>query len=310
MQAEPTVPDWVAAKERGTTGMLRLMTLISLNLGRSVSRFVLYGIVAYFFVFAPTPRRHMLKYLRHALQRNASARDRFHLLLNFASTIHDRIYLLNNQFHLFDVTIEGVDVIQAHIDRGQGVLLMGAHMGSFEVIRAIGIRRTGLTVAMTMYQDNARKISSMLSTINPLLNPDIIPLGNVDSMIQIQSRLSNGACVGILSDRSILSDSLQKVTFLGDAAWLPTGPMRAAAALRRPVVFMTGLYLGANRYRIVFQELADFSKVSTNRSDAIRTAIELYARLLEQQCHINPYNWFNFFDFWQEPNSSHNITDR
>ncbi len=310
MHAEPVVPDWVVAKERGTMGMLRLMTLISLRLGRDLSRIVLYGIVAYYFVFAPTPRRHMLKYLRHALQRDPTARDRYHLLLNFASTIHDRIYLLNDEFHLFDVAIEGLDVIEAHINRDQGVLLMGAHMGSFEVIRALGIQRPGLTIAMAMYEDNARKISSMLSAINPQLTPDIISLGNVDSMLQIQSRLNNGACVGVLSDRSISTDSLQKVTFLGETAWLPTGAMRAAAILRRPVIFMAGLYLGTNRYHVVFHELADFTKISVNRADAIRAAIESYAKLLELQCQIDPYNWFNFFDFWREPDHARNITSR
>ncbi len=310
MRADPSVPDWVIAKERGTVSMMRLMTLISLNLGRSLSRIVLYGIVGYYFLFASTPRRHMLKYLRYALQRDPSARDRFHLLLNFASTIHDRIYILNNEVHLFDVAIEGLDVIEAHIARGQGVLLMGAHMGSFEIIRAIGIQRPGLTIAMAMYEENARKISSMLYAINPRLAPDIIPLGNVDSMLQIQSRLNNGACVGVLNDRSISTDTLQNVTFLGATAWLPTGAMRAAAILRRPVIFMAGLYLGANRYRVVFHELADFTQVAADRADAIRAAIESYAKLLEQQCQIDPYNWFNFFDFWRQPNHPCNVTER
>ncbi|MFI4890444.1 MAG: acyl-CoA synthetase, partial [Steroidobacterales bacterium] len=26
-----------------------------------------------------------------------------------------------------------------------------------------------------------------------------------------------------------------------------------------------------------------------------------YAALLERYCTSDPYNWFNFFDFWQDP---------
>ena len=73
-----------------------------------------------------------------------------------------------------------------------------------------------------------------------------------------------------------------------------------AALLRRPVVFMTGLYLGGNRYALHFEPLADFSAVAREQRDAaMQVAITRYAALLEQYCRKAPYNWFNFFDFWQ-----------
>jgi hypothetical protein len=73
-----------------------------------------------------------------------------------------------------------------------------------------------------------------------------------------------------------------------------------AALLRQPVIFMTGLYLGTNRYEIYFEQLADFSQTPLQERDqAIQTAIQRYASLLEHYCRLAPYNWFNFFDFWQ-----------
>ena len=88
---------------------------------------------------------------------------------------------------------------------------------------------------------------------------------------------------------------------LGDRAYLPTGPMRVAAILRRSVIFMAGLYRGRNRYHVVFAEVADFSKTSAaGRAAAVSAAIERYAALLDQYCRSDPYNWFNFFDFWRE----------
>jgi predicted LPLAT superfamily acyltransferase len=63
---------------------------------------------------------------------------------------------------------------------------------------------------------------------------------------------------------------------------------------------MTGLYLGGNRYAIHFDPLADFSAVARDQVDAaIEAAITRYAALLDQYCRNAPYNWFNFFDFWQ-----------
>jgi predicted LPLAT superfamily acyltransferase len=72
-----------------------------------------------------------------------------------------------------------------------------------------------------------------------------------------------------------------------------------AAMLRRPVFFMTGLYLGGNRYRIHFEQIADFTAVErADREAAIEAAITAYVGRLEHYCLAAPYNWFNFFHFW------------
>ena len=295
-------PEWVTAPERGTINMLRVMTFLSLKLGRRVGRIALYGIAGYFYLFAPTPGRHIRTYLRHALRREPTGRDHFRLLLSFSSTIHDRVYLLNEQYDLFDISVEGVDIVKARIDRGEGILLMGAHMGSFEIMRALGRRQPGLKVAMAMYAENAGKINTTMAAVNPRLANDIIPLGTIDSMLRIQARLDGGSCVGVLGDRTIGAEAVHRVRFLGAPAHFPTSAMRLAAVLRREVIFMTGLYRGGNRYHIVFDELADFRRTgAADRSAAVAAAIERYAALLERYCTSDPYNWFNFFDIWQDP---------
>ena len=74
------------------------MVLLSLRLGRRLSRCALYGITLYFFLFAADTRRYSLRYLRLALGRSPNARDRFRHLLYFATCIHDRVYLIDAQY--------------------------------------------------------------------------------------------------------------------------------------------------------------------------------------------------------------------
>ena len=173
-------------------------------------------------------------------------------------------------------------------------------MGSFEVLRAIGRKQPGLRVVMAMYEENARKINAALSAINPNALQDIIALGHIDSMIQVHELLEQGIVVGMLGDRSLGNDATLPIDFLGNPAELPVGPFRLAAIMKRPVLFMTGLYRGGNRYDIHFETLADFSAVAPRgRTLAVQAAMRRYAALMEQYCYIAPYNWFNFFDFWQ-----------
>jgi predicted LPLAT superfamily acyltransferase len=280
--------------------MLRVMTWISLRLGRRAGRVVLHLIASYFLLFAPASRRASSNYLRRALDRPPHLRDLYRHFFAFAATIHDRVYLVNRRFELFDIEVHGEDTLRRLLAGGKGLFLMGAHLGSFEVIRAIGRKDTDLRIAMVMHQDNAQKINAMLAAIDPEAVQDIIGLGRIDSMLKVREHLDEGGVVGMLADRTLGNDTLYPVQILGSSANLPGGPFRMAALLRRPVAFMTGLYLGGNRYAIHFDPLADFSNVARAQRDAVvDAAITRYAALLDQYCRKAPYNWFNFFDFWQ-----------
>jgi predicted LPLAT superfamily acyltransferase len=293
---------WVRYRERGSLRLLRLMAFLSIRLGRTLSRCILYGIAIYFFLFGPSARRHSRTYLRLALSREPTARDRFQQILSFATTIHDRVFLMNEQFEKFNISLEGEAMVLAQVSKGRGVLLLGAHMGSFAVMHSLSQRQSGLRVSMAMYEENARKISAILAAINPQTVPDIVALGQIDAMINIAERLDGGGCVGVLADRTLGREPTQAVSFLGKKACLPTGPMRAAAILRCPVFFMVGLHRGKNNYHVVFEQVADFSAMSVGSRDlAVRAALERYAAVLEAYCRSDPYNWFNFFDFWHRP---------
>jgi predicted LPLAT superfamily acyltransferase len=292
--------EWVQRRERSNMNMLRLMSWISLTLGRRLSRVVLFGISVYFLLFARDARHASRNYLRRVLRRPPRLVELFRHFHSFAACIHDRIYLLNDRFDLFDIEVRGDELIKAVLAAGRGAILMGAHMGSFEVVRAVGRQQPGLRVAMVMYEENARKINAALAAINPAAIQDIIPLGQLDSMLQVQARLDEGMVLGVLADRTLDSDPTLCLPFLGEPAAIPLGPMRLAAILKRPVLFMSGLYLGGNRYAIHFESLADFTAIERKQRDAaIRQAVAAYTACLERHCRAAPFNWFNFFDFWR-----------
>lgn len=292
---------WLHQRERSNLAILRLMVWISLTLGRRVGRLVLHGIVLYFLFFSPQARRASRNYLGRSLGRWAEWSDGYRHVLAFASTIHDRVYLLNDRFDLFDIEVHGSEALHAALARQPGALLIGAHLGSFEVLRAVARGRAGLKVAMLMYEKNARKINATLAAINPAAGQDIIPLGRLESMLEARDKLDRGYLVGMLADRALVDEATQEYDFLGQPAAFPIGPFRVAAMLRRPVFFMTGLYLGGNRYRLHFEMLADFSQVAApDREAAMRAAQARYVSRLEHYCRQAPYNWFNFFDFWRK----------
>src|SRR6185312_13561935 len=169
--------DWANRPERSNMLMLRIMSWISLRLGRPIGRIVLHLIAAYFALFAPASRKASRAYLSRVLARPARWTDIYRHFFRFAAIVHDRVYLLNERFDLFDIETHGLAELNAASSNGKGVVLIGAHMGSFEAVRALGRQQPGSPVAMAMYEENARKINQALAAIIPSAIQGIIALG-------------------------------------------------------------------------------------------------------------------------------------
>lgn len=292
-------PIWLRHKERGNFLLLQLMRRISLVFGRRLSRIVVYGIAIYFLLAVSTARRASGDYLSRVLERPVTWIDRYRHILAFATTIHDRFFLLNNQAALFDIKAFGAEGILKLQNRNQGALLLGAHMGSFEILLNHS-RSNNFRTCMAMYPDNARQLNRALAAINPEAVAGIIALGQIGSMLTIHDKLQTGNLVGVLADRASGPDQYITLPFLGAPAHFPTGPFRLASMLGHPVFFMSGLYGGGNRYTLHFEQLVDFATVPRNQRDAaVQATLEKYVATLEQHCRAAPYNWFNFFDFWE-----------
>lgn len=291
---------WLQVPERSASVVMGLMSWIARYLGRSFARVLLYPITLYFFLFSHTSRRASMEYLQRLLATPPRRLDVFRHYHCFASTILDRVYLLSGRDDLFDIHMHGRDVLRAY-EKSGGCVLLGAHLGSFEVLRCLGSLRFGLPISVLMYEENARKFGSLLRAMNPELANRIIPIGLPDTLIRVKEALERGELVGMLGDRAVTERNTIVCNFLGEHARFPTGPVRIASLFGVPVVLFFGLYRGGNRYDVHFEMLAENLSEARNSSELIPYWTERYVERLEHYCRLAPYNWFNFYDFWALP---------
>jgi predicted LPLAT superfamily acyltransferase len=291
---------WEEQGERGNTFALKLLTWIALRFGRRVSRAVLVGVVAYFYLCSLQARRASRQYLSRIPNQSSSTLSVYRHFYTFAAVTLDRLYLLNGRLDLFDIQIKDQESFALDTaTSGAGLILMGAHLGSFESVRSIAHNYPSLDMALLMYEENALRIKQALSAINPQAQQAIISLGRPGAMLQAKEQLNKGGLIGVLADRSVDDQAMVPCSFLGETAYFPLGPFRMAAMLRHSVFFMVGIYEGGRRYSVHLEPLMDFTKATANREEQIQIALERYVRTVEAYCRTAPYNWFNFFDFWQ-----------
>lgn len=298
---------WSEEPERGSKSALRVIRWIALNLGRTPARVLLYPITLYFLFFAPTPRFHSRVYLRRVLSRTVRPWDVARHFHCFASVILDRVFLLAGREEEFDVVVHGESVFDEVVSTGRGGLLMGSHLGSFEILRALAISRKHVHLKVLMLREHNALVTTMLDELNQDVAATVIDLGKPNALLQAHEAIQEGALVGMLADRIAGCDRPIKAEFLGSEAEFPTGPMRLAAVLGVPVILFFGVYNGANRYHIYFERLSlDATKTHAGRDEWVHGMTVRYAQRLESHVRRAPYNWFNFYDFWGcEKGNSH-----
>ena len=308
---EPAAPEaashrddghWLDRPEAGGWFAIWLIRFIGLHFGRTFARLFLYPITLYFYFRRGPERRTTREYFLRLSGRTGSAWQVMRLIHAYASTILDRLFLLARGIGGFHIEMHGVEELHARVDRGHGVMLLGAHMGSFEVLRVLAKEKPQYTLKLVMDKSKTPALTTLLEALAPELSDSIIDTarGGTDIVLALVEAVEKGAIVTLLGDRSRPHELTRDATFLGAPAAFPASPWQIAALLKVPVVLCLGLYRGGNRYDLVFETLAERVELPrTNRDAALDAYIGRYASRLEHHLRDAPYNWYNFYDFWQ-----------
>jgi len=295
--------DWRSHKERSTRLMVGLIVWLATHVHRPLVRPLLYPIVGYFVLTSPGARAASRDYLRRVLGRPATLRDLWRHFFAFASCTLDRIFFLSKRHQAIDVSVDRPEEVRAAVARGTGCLLFVAHFGSAESLRLIAVDQRRLPLSILLDRAHGRMLTELLERLNPELAGNIIDASQrgPQLVLALKEALQAGRMVGIMADRALASDRAIEVDFLGGRARLPVGPWQLAHALQVPIVLGFGVYHGGNRYTAHFEMFAESVRLPRERRDAaLAEFAQAYARRLEHHVRNAPYNWFNFFDYWND----------
>ena len=292
---------WAERGERGSLAWLLFVRWLALALGRRIARLALYPAVGWYLLRARAEQRCVRDFLRRVLPRPPRFRDVVRTYWNFGAVTLDRVFLLAGRDAGLDVRVHGAEPLLALHREGRGAILLGAHLGSFEAMRALGLRRRGLAIRILQYTGQNPLITKVFAGIDPALAESIIPLGAPDVLVRLAASVSGGEFVALLADRVGPADARTvECELLGGRVRFPVGGFEAALILGCPLVFFAGLYSGGNRYDLHFEVLSEGARPP--RAERARETARLatrYADCLERYARRAPYNWFNIYAYWE-----------
>ncbi|MCV2368075.1 LpxL/LpxP family acyltransferase [Roseateles oligotrophus] len=277
--------------------------------GRWGFRLVLAPVVLFHWLSRPGLRRDSLQYLRRLHDyRPVFAKPPGwpqglrHVAL-FAETMLDKLLAIAGRYPVERVTIVGAGPLRQAAAAGQGGIIVTAHIGCLELCRALIDDGGAFRLNVLVHTAHAQDFNRILQRLNPHSRVRLIEVTEIDvgTAMLLSEKVAAGEFVAIAGDRiPVRQSKTVLVDFLGHPAQFPVGPYVLAGLLKCPLYMLSCLHAGRG-YAIRFDLLAQQVLLPRGqREQALQKHAEQYVFALSELLHESPYDWFNFFPFWDQ----------
>jgi predicted LPLAT superfamily acyltransferase len=217
-------------------------------------------------------------------------------------TLVDKVALLSGFRTGYTFTFEGEEYLHEMSGRGGGGMLIGAHMGNWEVAGQL-LERISTRVNIVMIEAEHERIRRILDEV--ILQKSFRVIAQKDDyshLFMIDQAFRNNEFVVVHGDRYTPGASTLVIPFMGRLARFPTGPLYLASKQGVPVSFVFTLKDSGTHYHFYATPGKIFpypSRVKT-RKEEIRKMMESYVTSLEKMVKRYPLQWFNYYQFWEK----------
>ncbi|MFB4355771.1 glycosyltransferase [Pantoea sp. BS_4] len=310
---------WARQKEvKGLWGM-RLMLLVWRVLGRRAFTLLLYPVVGVYWLTATTARHasqnwlaRVCKQLRVRQKPVPANLTSYQHFLRFGQVMLDKIASWRGELHVGrDITFAPGAEALLDLRNPQGKLLLASHLGDVEACRALAQLNSSKVINALVFSDNAKRFKQIMEEMAPQAGLNLMPVTDIgpDTAMLLKEKLDRGEWIAIVGDRIAVNPQrggewrICWSRFMGQPAPFPQGPFILASILRCPVDLIFALRQ-QGKLHIHCEPFADpLLLPRTDRQNALQQTIDRYAERLEHYALQSPLDWFNFFDFWQLPDS-------
>ena len=300
---------WSQIKETGGFIGLKATLLLYKIFGRRITYLIMYEVIIHYFLLHRTARRASFDYIKRVYPNIKGFKLWFYSFrhfTNFGQMLIDKLAVWNGGITIKDIEFSKRtrEILDKAIASGKGGVIFTAHFGNIEVARALSRYDNGMKVTALVFSENAQKLNSILTKINPNYSVGMVSLQKPapDLAIQLCELVEKGEFIVITGDRTSVTQPQrnQMADFLGEKAPFPQGAFILSGLLDCPAYFMVCPKIAINKFEFIFDDFAPNGiKLERKfRKEQLDNYTQEYATQLEAYCKKYPLQWFNFFDFW------------
>ncbi len=226
-----------------------------------------------------------------------------HLELKHECFARVRVYGLQgadiglNSIH-WEVDASRRDVIPEFVNRGRGLIVVGFHVGYFQMSAAalsqmspgcdplqLRFRAAQCVEHATTHVANIAIRKAMEADQRSGATIQYID-GNA-SLLHVLRVLRRGGCVAVAAD-GMLADEFVEVPFLDGFLRVPSGWARIAAITQSDVLVVFDRHIDHRRRRL---SIDDRIRCEDSSTESVKSAVALAVHILEEMVRMEPWNW-------------------
>lgn len=191
-----------------------------------------------------------------------------------------------------------LDLIRAEEARGQGALLLLAHMSNFDLV-GLAVAARGFSIQVLSLA-NPQAGFNILNYLRSKIGLLITPI-TTESLRKALRRLKSGGLVATGVDRPVPGDR-ELIEFFGRLAYLPVGPVRMAL-LTGATVLVGGCHFDPGQgYVLEVSDPVKMVRTGDRRRDVMANARRV-AAVVEDLVRDYPDQWMMFHPVWPKETS-------
>jgi predicted LPLAT superfamily acyltransferase len=293
---------WAMLPERGVYLGMKFSAMACRMIGRGGQRMLIAPIVLYFYLSGRDLRRASRVFLTRALHRPPTRREQCRHFMNFGMRAVDVFLAWTGKLSQDALQPTDKESLVQLAAEPHGCLLVVAHLGNVEVVRALVDKKIRERVTVLVHTRHAVNFNRIIGENAGDYADNLFQVTAIgpETVIALKERLDAGGMIVIAGDRTpVLSRGRSMaVPFFGQKAPFPEGPWILAALLDCPVYLMHCPFL-RGRYRLTIEQFSERIVLPRQgRDQALREIVTRYAARLEEYCAAVPLQWYNFYDFW------------
>ncbi len=220
--------------------------------------------------------------------------------LNLGKVLIDKIAILSGQKDSYNFNFEGEQHLHKIVEEKKGGLLLGAHMGNWEVAGEL-LERVDTVVNILMVDNEHNQLKEIIEKATNKKNVNIIQIkDDISHVILVIEAFKRKELVVMHGDRFVDGTQTVTIDFLGEMAKFPIGPMVLASKFGIPVSFVFSLKESNRNYHFYATEGKIYSNKQqiNEKQQAIENMVKEYSQNLERMVKKYPLQWFNYHKFW------------
>ncbi|MGB0402840.1 MAG: lipid A biosynthesis acyltransferase [Salibacteraceae bacterium] len=287
--------EWTG-ESKGTSLGFKIFAFLIKHFGIKSAYIVLFFVATYYFLFSPKAFGYQFNYFKNILG-FSFLKAVFSIYKNyfvFGQTLIDRYAIPMGLEDAFTFNFFQSEIIRETQNKGNGGILISAHIGNFEVTGHFLNERLDNPMNLVTLETGSDQLEQFMEEqikANRIKLIKIVP-GSLSHMIEISAAVRRNELVTFTGDRYI-SGKTYTANFLGKPAKFPAGVFDIASKLKVPVLFVFAMKDSATHYEFSCHTA---SEVGLKPEEILAEYISTVETKLKQY----PEQWFNYFPFWEE----------